>query len=125
VTKCAAMNVVKPSTLNHFPDYGNLDSVWPRDHKNPGKIDETSLLASPHPRESGPKVIQEPRGVVMLRSERPSGKCANLHTVAASNNRNHLTRSLYYCFPRHMYMGVILRAYSVHAESHIQRNANR
>jgi len=25
-----------------------------------------------------------------------SGKCANLDTVATSNNRDHLTRSLYY-----------------------------
>jgi len=33
----------------------------------------------------------------VLRSENPSGKYAKLHTVAASNNRNHLARSLYYC----------------------------
>jgi len=26
-----------------------------------------------------------------------SGKCTKLHTVAASNNRDHPTRSLYYC----------------------------
>jgi len=35
--------------------------------------------------------------VTVLRSESPSGKCAKLHTLAASNNRDHLTRSLYYC----------------------------
>ena len=32
--------------------------------------------------------------VVVLRSESPSGKCAKLHTVAASNNRDHTQRSL-------------------------------
>jgi len=33
-----------------------------------------------------------------------SGKCAKLHTVAGSNNRDHLTRSLYYClFVPHLY----------------------
>jgi len=31
---------------------------------------------------------------VLLRSESPSGKCAKLHTVAASNNRHHLTRTV-------------------------------
>jgi len=34
---------------------------------------------------------------LVLRSESPGGKCANLHTVAASNNRDHPTRSLCYC----------------------------
>ena len=34
---------------------------------------------------------------ILLRSESPSGMCAKLHTVAASNNRDHpTTRSLYY-----------------------------
>jgi len=33
----------------------------------------------------------------MLRSEIPSGMCAKLRAVAASNNRDHTTRSLYYC----------------------------
>ena len=32
-----------------------------------------------------------------LQSEIPSGMCAKLRTVAASNNRHHPTRSLYYC----------------------------
>ena len=32
--------------------------------------------------------------LVLLRSETPSGMCAKLHTVAASNNRDHPTRSL-------------------------------
>jgi len=47
------------------------------------------------------------RGLHLLRSESPCGKCAKLHTVAASNNRDHLGCS------RHMQMGVILRAYHV------------
>ena len=34
---------------------------------------------------------------ILLRSENPSGKCAKLHTVVASNNRDHALRSLYYC----------------------------
>ena len=33
----------------------------------------------------------------LLRSEIPSGMCAKLHTVAASNNRIHMPWSLYYC----------------------------
>ena len=35
--------------------------------------------------------------VKLLWLERLSGKCAKLHTVAASNNRDHALRSLYYC----------------------------
>ena len=34
--------------------------------------------------------------MVLLRSEIPSGICAKLRTVAASNNRVHMPRSLYY-----------------------------
>ena len=34
---------------------------------------------------------------VLLRSEIPSGMCAKLRTVAASNNRVHMPWSLYYC----------------------------
>ena len=56
----------------------------------------------------------------------PSGKCAKLHTAAASNNRVHVSKSLYYClFAPHIYMGVVFRAHPVRGESHIQRNANR
>jgi len=33
--------------------------------------------------------------VIVLRSESPSGKWAKLHTVAASNNRDHAPRSLF------------------------------
>ena len=63
--------------------------------------------------------------IVLLRSESPSGKCAKLHTVSASNNRDHLMRLLYYClFAPHVYMGVVLRAHPVRGESHIQCNAS-
>ena len=42
--------------------------------------------------------------LVLLRSKIPSGKCAKLHTMAASNDRDHLLRSLYYClFVLHIY----------------------
>jgi len=40
---------------------------------------------------------------IVLRSEIPSGMSAKLHTVAASNNRDHAPQSLYYClFAPHM-----------------------
>ena len=35
--------------------------------------------------------------ILLLRSEIPSGICAKLRTVAASNNRVHMPWSLYYC----------------------------
>jgi len=60
---------------------------------------------------------------VLLRSEGPSGMCAKLSSVAASNNRDHAPQSLYYClFAPHIC--VVLRAHPVRGESHIQRNAN-
>jgi len=63
--------------------------------------------------------------LVLLRSESPTSKCAKLHTVAASNNRDHAPRSLYYClFSCHIYMGVVLHAHSVRGEPHIQHNAS-
>jgi len=92
--------------------------------------------------------------VPLLRSESLSGKCAKLHTVAASNNRDHkitlvITISKYYqlftsftsiirdhsprslhwdhsicAYSRHICMGVILRVHPVRGESHIQCNAN-
>ena len=37
------------------------------------------------------------KSIVLLRTEIPSGMCAELRTVAASNNRDHPTRSFYYC----------------------------
>jgi len=51
--------------------------------------------------------------------------CAKLHTMAASNNRVDVPRSLYYClFAPHVYI-VVLHAHPVHGESHIQHNATR
>jgi len=42
---------------------------------------------------------------MLLRSEIPSGTCAKLRTVAASNNRVHMPWSLYYClFALHIYV---------------------
>ena len=60
--------------------------------------------------------------VILLRSEIPSGMCAKLRTVAASNNRDHPTRSLYYClFAPYRYI-FVLRAPPVRGESYNQRN---
>ena len=43
--------------------------------------------------------------LILLRSEIPSGICAKLCTVAASNNRVHMPRSLYFClFASHICM---------------------
>jgi len=48
--------------------------------------------------------------------------CAELRTVAASNNIDHPTRSLYYyLFVPHTYI-FVLREHSVRGESHNQRN---
>ena len=48
--------------------------------------------------------------------------CAKLRTVPASNNRDHPTRSLYYClFAPHTYI-FVLRARPVRGESYNQRN---
>jgi len=53
----------------------------------------------------------------------PRGMCAKLRTMAASNNRVHPTRSLYYClFTPHIYI-IVLRAHPIRGESHNQRNA--
>ena len=60
---------------------------------------------------------------ILLRSESPSGMCAKLHTVAASNNSSHSPRSLYFClFAPHICI-VVLRAHPVRGETRIQRNA--
>ena len=60
----------------------------------------------------------------LLRSESPSGMCAKLRTVAASNNRDRAPQSLNYClFAPHTYI-VVLSAHPVCGESHIQRNAS-
>ena len=59
---------------------------------------------------------------ILLRSDIPSGICAKLRAVAASNNRDHPTRSLYYClFAPHTYI-FVLRAHPVRGESYNQRN---
>jgi len=48
----------------------------------------------------------------------PSGMCAKLRTVVASNNRDHAPRSLYYClFAPRIYIE-FLRAHPVRGESH-------
>ena len=75
------------------------------------------------PRVFESETIIETSGVEeVLRSENPSDKCAKLRTVAASNNRDHPTRSLYYClFAPHTYI-FVLRAHPVRGESHNQRN---
>ena len=55
-----------------------------------------------------------------LRSEIPSGMCAKLRTVAASNNRDH-ARNLSYCclLTLHIqYNRVVLHAHPVRGESH-------
>jgi len=60
---------------------------------------------------------------LVLRPEIPSGMCAKLRTVAASNNRDHQTRSLYYCLiAPHTYI-FVLRAHPVRGESYNQRNS--
>jgi len=61
--------------------------------------------------------------MIVLRSEIPSGMCAKLRTVAASNNRDHPTRSLCYCLFAPLIYIVVLRAHFVRGESHNQRNA--
>jgi len=43
---------------------------------------------------TNPTTLMEEMGLLLLRSEIPSGMCAELHTMAASNNRDHQTRSL-------------------------------
>ena len=52
-------------------------------------------------------------------------KCTKFHTVAACNNRDHLTRSLCYRLFVYEYMGVILHAHPFCGELYIQRNVNR
>jgi len=47
-----------------------------------------------------------------------------LHTVTASNNRDHTPRSLYYCLFASQIHGVVLRAHCVRGEPRVQRNAS-
>jgi len=59
---------------------------------------------------------------ILLRSEISSSMCAKLCTVAASNNRDHPTRSLFYClFAPRSYI-FVLRAHPARGESYNQRN---
>jgi len=47
---------------------------------------------------------------LVLRSESSSGKCAKFHTVVASKNNDHPSRSLYYClFAAHIFACCSLR----------------
>jgi len=69
-----------------------------------------------------PRPSHPGHSTILLRSEILSGMCTKLCTVAASNNRDHLTRSLYYClFGPHTYI-FVLRAHPIRGESHNQRN---
>jgi len=74
-----------------------------------------------------PKVKQpnslKVRSILLLRLESSGGKCANLHAVAESINRDHAPWSLLLLVYA-IYMGVVLRAHPVHCESHIQCNIN-
>jgi len=56
----------------------------------------------------------------VLWSKSSNGKCATLHTVTSSNDRNH---SIIAC-SRHMYLCVALCAHPICGESHFQRNIN-
>jgi len=56
---------------------------------------------------------------ILLRSESLSGMCAKLRTVVASNNRDHMLRSLYYCLFMPRIYSVFLRAHSVRGEPRI------
>ena len=51
--------------------------------------------------------------------------CAKLHTVAASNDRDHAPRSLYYCLFALRIQGVFLSAYSVCGELRIPAQHQR
>ena len=65
-------------------------------------------------------LVYKPRTLVVLQAESPFGKCAKLHTAAASNNRDH---SVIAC-SCHIYVGVVLGTHPVHCGLHIQCNAN-
>ena len=66
---------------------------------------------------------------VLLRLESPSGMCAKLHTMAASNNRVHAPQSLYYClFVPHIYGCCSLHAFrswwTMYSAQHQPRGCN-
>jgi len=59
---------------------------------------------------------------ILLRSEIPSGMCAKLCIVAASNNRDHARNLSYYCLLAPRIYIFALRAHPARGESHNQRN---
>jgi len=68
-------------------------------------------------------------GFILLRSESSGGMCAKLHTVEASNNRDHGLQSLYYClFAPHIYGCCSLRTSCswciTHSTQHQWRGCN-
>jgi len=58
----------------------------------------------------------------LLLSEIPSGMCAKLRTVAASNNRDHDHNLSYCCLLAPRIYIFVLRGHPVRGESHNQRN---
>ena len=60
--------------------------------------------------------------LILLRSEIPSGMCAKLRTVAASNNRDHARDLSYYCLLALHIWWCYFPAHPVRGESHNQRN---
>ena len=51
-----------------------------------------------------PNCAHAGQSITLLHLESPSDKCTRLHTVAASNDRDHLLCSFYYClFTPHIY----------------------
>jgi len=89
-------------------------------HPPPSFLQRTALIARSFCKGSTWYDLPHPgHSTILLRSEIPSGMCTKLRTVAASNNRDHPTRSLYYClFVPHIY-SVFLHAHPVCGESHI------
>jgi len=104
-------NKRKIESLNHLP----ISGVCLQEMKEI----EYSLHSLLYPCRSGTTGLR--RQFPLLRSESPSGMCAKLRTVVASNNTDHAPQSLYYClFPPHIYV-IVLRAHPVRGESHNQR----
>jgi len=101
------INATPPERLQQRP------LLFTTNHTDPTFFVRRLTLARPsHPGHS----------TILLRSEILSGMCAKLRTAAASNNRDHPTRSLYYClFGPHTYI-FVLRVHPVRGESHKQRN---
>jgi len=62
------------------------------------------------------------QSITLLWLERQSSKCANLPTVATSNNKSPRRANFISACSRHT--GVVHHAHPVRGESHIQHNAN-